>query len=173
MQTQNRIREMLYGALLTAMALLIPIAFQGWLQVHIPPFSATIGSHVPSMLAMTISPMAAVLVGIGSAFGFFMTLGPIVAARASIHAIFGAVGASWIRQGRPFWQALLITLPIHVLGEALVVMPFGFDLYQALVVVGIGTGLHHIVDSIVTYALYGALTKAGVPLGLQSRSTVS
>ena len=39
MQTQNRIREMLYGALLTAMALLIPIAFQGWLQVHIPPFT--------------------------------------------------------------------------------------------------------------------------------------
>lgn len=172
MQTQTRIREMLYGALLTGMAILIPIAFRGWLQVYLPPFSATIGSHVPSLLAMAISPMAAVLVGIGSSLGFLMTLGPIVAARAAVHAVFGAVGAGLIRRGAPFWQALLITLPIHVLGEAVVVMPFGFNLYESLVVVGIGTGLHHIVDAAITLGLYGALGKAGVPLALKPNSAL-
>jgi len=165
-----RVREMLYGALLTAMALLIPIAFRGWLQVYLPPFSATIGSHVPSMLAMAVSPWTAVLVGIGSALGFLVTLDPIIAARALMHALFGAVGAHAVRRGTPLWQAILITLPIHAVSEALVVMPFGFNLYTAWVVVGIGTVLHHCVDGVITVALSSALSRAGVPLSLAPRT---
>lgn len=157
-------KELLYGALLTGLALLIPLAFQGWLQVYLPPFTATLGSHVPSMLAMTISPWAAVLVGIGSSFGFLITLGPLVAARAMIHIAFGLVGALLIQRGFKLWQALLLVLPIHALGEALIVMPFGLGWYQSLVVVGIGTVLHHLADGAITAALYKALTKAGVPL---------
>jgi len=158
---------MLYGALLTGMAILIPVAFRGWLQVYLPPFSATIGSHVPSMLAMAISPWTAVMVGIGSGLGFLITLGPVIAARALVHAVFGAVGAELVRRGAPLWRAILLTLPIHVIGETLVVIPFGFDLYQALVVVGIGTGLHHLADGFITAALYGVLNKAGVSLALR------
>ena len=165
-----QIKELLYGALLTGLALLIPLVFQGWLQVYIPPFSATIGSHVPSMLAMTISPWAAVLVGIGSSFGFLITLGPLVAARAMVHIAFGLVGALLIRRGFKLWQALLLVLPIHALGEALVVMPFGLGWYQALVVVGIGTVLHHAADGVITVVLEGALRKAGVPLTQQIAS---
>ncbi len=157
------IKELLYGALLTALALLIPLAFQGWLQVSIPPFSATLGSHVPSMLALTVSPWVAVLVGIGSSFGFLVTLGPIVAARAAVHIVFGAVGAHLYRRGFKLWQVLLLILPIHAIGESLVVMPFGLGWYQSLVLVGIGTILHHFADSAITLALYGALKKAGVP----------
>ncbi len=170
MQRQSRVREMLYGALLTGMAILIPIAFRGWLQVYLPPFSATIGSHVPSMLAMAISPWTAVLVGVGSGLGFLITLDAVIAARALTHALFGAAGAYLIRRGVPLWQAILITLPIHALSEALVVMPFGFDLYTSLVVVGVGTALHHCVDGLITSALSGALDKAGVPLRLQPRT---
>lgn len=157
-------KELLYGALLTALALLIPLAFQGWLQVAIPPFSATLGSHVPTMLAMTISPWVAVLVGLGSSFGFLLTLGPIVALRAFVHVIFGAVGAWLHSKGWKLWQVLLVTLPIHALGEAVVAMLFGFNLYQTLIVIGIGTALHHVADSAITIALYGSLAKAGVSL---------
>lgn len=166
MQRHTRVREMLYGALLTGMAILIPIAFRGWLQVYLPPFSATIGSHVPSMLAMAISPWTAVLVGIGSGLGFLITLDAVIAARALTHALFGAVGAYFVRRGMPLWQAILLTLPIHAVSEALVVMPFGYDLYTALVVVGVGTALHHCVDGAITAALSGALSKAGVSLAL-------
>lgn len=63
-------KELLYGALLTGLALLIPLAFQGWLQVTIPPFSATLASHLPTMLAMTISPWTAALVGQAPAWAF-------------------------------------------------------------------------------------------------------
>ncbi|MDP3486359.1 MAG: ECF transporter S component, partial [Bacillota bacterium] len=71
-------KELLYGALLTALALMIPLLFRGWLQIVIPPFTATLGSHVPVMLAMFVSPLVAALVGVGSAVGFLITLGPVV-----------------------------------------------------------------------------------------------
>ncbi|HHT90836.1 MAG: ECF transporter S component [Bacillota bacterium] len=165
-------KDLLYGALLTALALLIPLAFQGWLQVAIPPFSATLASHLPTMLAMTVSPWVAILVGLGSSFGFFMTLGPIVAMRALTHAVFGGVGAKLYQKGFALWQILLITLPIHALSEAAVVMLFDFSLHQALLLVGLGTALHHTADSIITLSVYGSLRKAGVPLGLRAKGTV-
>ncbi len=159
------VKEMLYGALLTSLALLIPLVFRGWLQIYVPPFSATVGSHVPTMLAMFISPWVAVFVGLGSTLGFLLTLGPVIAARASIHIGLGLIGALLFRRGFKPWQVLLLTAPIHAAGESLVVMPFGFALYQALVVVGIGTLLHHALDSGVSLVLYAALDKAGMPLG--------
>jgi len=166
-------KELLYGALLTALALLIPMAFQGWLQISIPPFSATLGSHLPTMLAMTISPWVAVLVGLGSSLGFLITLGPIIAARAFIHVFVGVAGAYLYRKDIKFWQILLLTIPIHAIGEALIVMPFGFKLYDALVVIGIGTALHHLADGGITLVLHRSLKKAGVSLQVAGKSSVS
>lgn len=162
-------KELLYGAMLTALALLIPLAFQGWLQVAIPPFSATLGSHLPSMLAMTISPWAAALVGLGSSLGFLLTLGPIIALRAFIHVLFGVVGAKLYQRGFSLWKVLLLVLPIHALGESVVVLLFGFDLKQAFVVIGIGTVLHHLADSALTLVLHRALIRAGVSLTVSSQ----
>lgn len=165
-------KELVYGALLTALALLIPLAFQGWLQITIPPFSATLGSHLPSMLAMTISPWVAVMVGLGSSFGFLVTLGPVVALRAFSHVLFGLAGAHLYRKGFKFWQVLLMVLPIHAVGESLAVMLFGFSLYQALVVIGLGTVFHHLADAAITLSLYHSLNKAGVPLRLTKKGSM-
>lgn len=145
-----RTKEIVLGGLLTGLALLIPLVFRGYLQVAIPPFSATLCSHVPEMLAMLVSPAAAVMVGIGSTVGFLATLGPVVAVRAFVHVFWGALGAVLVRRGWPLWGALLVALPIHALGEALVVLPFGFTLYKAFVLVGLGTLLHHVADSGIT-----------------------
>jgi len=158
------VKELVYGALLTGLALLIPLVFRGWLQVYLPPFSATVGSHIPSMLAMFISPWVAALVGLGSTLGFLITLGPVIAARASIHIVFGVAGALLYRRGYLPWQVLALVMPIHAIGESVVVLPLGYSLYQALVVVGIGTVLHHGVDSVLTLGLYGSLAKAGLPI---------
>ena len=65
-----KVKELVLGALLTALALLIPLAFGGILGITIPPFSATLASHVPVMLAMLVNPLVAFVVGAGSAFGF-------------------------------------------------------------------------------------------------------
>lgn len=97
-----RARDLVYGALLTALSLVIPLAFGNYLRIYLPPFSATLASHVPAMLAMLISPAAAVLVGLGSALGFLVAMGPVIAARAAVHAFFGLAGALLIRRGLSF-----------------------------------------------------------------------
>lgn len=150
-------REVVYGALLTALALLIPLAFGGFLSVMIPPFSATLASHLPVMVAMLISPPVAVMVGLGSSLGFLIKLGPVIAARAAVHAVFGAIGAGAVRKGLPFGVALMLTLPVHALGEALIVLPFGFSLQKAGLVVGVGTALHHLIDAGIALAVVASV----------------
>lgn len=159
-----RTRELLYGALLTAISLLIPLAFRGYLQIVIPPFSATLGSHVAVMLSMFVSPIVAAAVGFGSTIGFFITLTPVIAARASIHIVFGVLGALLYQRGAKPWQVFAVTAPVHALGEALVVIPFGFTPYAAFVLVGVGTLLHHAMDAAIALSLYHSLRRAGVSL---------
>jgi len=164
MKSRMQVQEMLYGALLTGLAILIPTVFGGWLQIRIPPFTATLGSHIPTMLAMFISPTVAVFVGIGSTIGFFMTLGVDVAARAAVHIIVGLVGAKLVRRNLAAPAVLALTAIPHALGEAIVVMLFTHDLYTALILVGVGTVLHHSLDAVLTLVLKHALTKAGINL---------
>lgn len=157
-------RDLALGALLAAFALVIPIWF-GFARVTIPPvFTGTLASHVPQMLAMFGGPVVAVVVGLASAAGFFVVLGPVVGARAAIHAVFGLVGANLIRRGWSFRAAALAVLPIHALGEALVVLPFGFTLRDAGLVVGVGTAIHHVLDFVIAALLIGALARAGFDL---------
>ena len=63
-------KEIVIGAMLTAFSILIPVAFGNYLRILIPPFSATLASHVPVMIAMMISPAVAIIVGVGSGLGF-------------------------------------------------------------------------------------------------------
>ncbi|MDI6870443.1 MAG: ECF transporter S component [Bacillota bacterium] len=143
-------RELVTAALLAALAMVIPLALGGVLTLAIPPFTATVASHVPVMLAMAVSPFAAVMSGLGSALGFFLRLGsPVVAARAAVHAVFGLAGALLIRRGFRLGPALLLILPLHALGEALVVLPFGWTLAKAGLVVAVGTALHHLIDAVI------------------------
>lgn len=158
-------KHIVTGALLTALSLVIPLAFGSYLRIYIPPFSATLASHVPSMLAMMVSPIIAVVVGLGSALGFLMVLGPDIAARACIHAVFGYIGASLVQRGWSIQKVILVTAPIHALGEALVVLPLGFDIYTAFVIVGIGTLLHHLLDGFITIVLYKSALSHIMPIG--------
>jgi niacin transporter len=148
-------REIVIGGLLTAMALIIPFAFRGTpLQLFIPAvqYSATFASHVPSMVAMMVSPMVAAIVGIGSAIGFTLTLNIVIGARAFTHAIWGVIGALLIRNGAPLWLALLVALPIHAIGEGIAVWLLGTGFHAGLLVTG-GTAIHHVIDSLITMAV--------------------
>ncbi len=156
-------REIVIGGLLTALAIMIPLLFRGTpLQLNIPPFTMTLASHVPTMLAMFISPWVAAMVGIGSTLGFAMTLPAYVALRASTHIVVGVVGAHLYLRGWKPWVVLLAVLPLHAVLEALAVIAFGWSMYQAWVVVGAGTAIHHAIDSVITLSLIGAFSKAGL-----------
>ena len=50
----------------------------------------------------------------------------------------------------------------------MIVLPFGFDLYTAFVVVGIGTVLHHLADSAIAVVLYKAVSNS---MSLSRRSS--
>jgi niacin transporter len=151
-------RELTLAGLLTAMSLLIPLYFRGTLQIAIPAigFSATLASHVPTMLGMAISPWVAVAAGLGSTVGFFMTLGPIVGARAFTHAVWGLIGALVVRAGGSLFWALVVALPIHAIGEGVVVWVATHTVQNGLLVTGT-TVLHHIVDGIITLAVFAAI----------------
>ena len=157
----SRTKQMVYAALLTALAIIIPIQFS-FLRVYFPPFSATLASHVPMFIAMFISPFVAIVVGIGSTVGFLFTGLPLpIVLRASTHILVGYIGAKIIQKNRNYVKAVVITAPIHGLAEALVVIPFvGFDLYQFLVVMFGFIIIHHTVDSIISFAIVKALAKA-------------
>jgi niacin transporter len=155
---QRNVTKMIYAALLTAISIIIPLYF-GFLKVVIGPFTATIASHVPLFIAMVISPGVAIAVGVGSAIGFTITSPAFVAARAAMHTVVGGVGGYLINKGVPFKYVVLITAPIHAILEALVVIPFGYNLSTALIVVGIGTFVHHFVDGTISFGLIKALSK--------------
>lgn len=150
-------KDMMIGAMLTALSILIPVAFGGYLRIYLPPFSATLGSHVPLFLGLVISPAVGGMVGLGSALGFFIILGPVIGARASIHILLGLAGGLLYKKNGSLTKTLALILPLHALGEALVVLPFGFDPYTAFVVVGIGTGLHHIMDAVIAVLIFANL----------------
>lgn len=151
------IREIVQGGLLTALSLIIPLVFGSFLVLRIPPFTATVASHVPTMISMTVSPAVAFMVAAGSALGFLISSDPVVAMRAAMHIIFALIGAKMYQKGFALPKVLLATLPIHAISEALIVLLFGFTLQRAGVVVGIGTALHHGLDSLITLAIYGLI----------------
>ncbi|HEX6988679.1 MAG TPA: ECF transporter S component [Bacillota bacterium] len=157
-------RDLALAILLTAVAIIIPTIFT-FLRVSIPPFTATLASHVPSMLAALISPAVAVLVGLGATLGFLIATGPVIAARAFIHVIWGYVGAVMIRRGANPWFTLFVpVMLIHAIGEAVVVVPFGYDLYNAGLVVGVGTVIHNTVDVLITMAVVALLRGMNIDL---------
>ena len=157
----NKIKQMVYAALLTALAIIIPIQF-GFLKIVMPPFTATLASHVPMMLAMLISPAVSIVVGIGSTLGFLMSGMPMVVVfRAATHILVGYVGAKIIMKSKNYKKATMITAPVHGIAEMIVVIPFiGLDLFQLLIVTAVGTIIHHFIDGAIAYSLAKAMSKA-------------
>lgn len=148
----NKIKEMMIAALLTAIAIIIPLSL-GFLKVYIPPFTATIAAHVPMFIAMIISPKIALIVGLGSTLGFGITSGGVVALRAASHIIVGYVGGVLFKKYNNLRKPILITAPIHGLLEALAIIPFGLGTREMLIITFVGTLLHHLVDGFITFVL--------------------
>lgn len=150
--------ELALASVFAALALAIPLAFRGTLQFYIPSigYSATLASHVPVMLSIAVGPLVAGLVGSASTLGFFVTLGPVVAARAATHILWGVSAAFAVKKGMSYPKALfLVALPLHAIPEGLVVLPFGVPLYGALITI-VGTAIHHTADSIISIIILRA-----------------
>lgn len=87
MNTRKKTQFMTMTALLTAIAILIPIVMP--FKIVIPPASYTLGSHIAIFIAMFLSPLMAIFVILASSFGFLMAGYPMVIVfRAFSHIFF-------------------------------------------------------------------------------------
>lgn len=164
---KNKTRELALTGILTAIAILIPSIVP--IKVIFPPFSATLASHLPLILAMFLNPLAAVFVALGSAVGFLISLGPVIAARAAMHVFFVFVGAWMIRKKCNITFVILVTMVIHALSEMLIIyilFRFGVNLLNdktmtaVQLLIAVGTSLHHLVDFALAILVLTATAKA-------------
>jgi niacin transporter len=155
---KTNVKKMIITALLIAFSIVIPVMFGPFLRVYIPPFSATLASHVPLFIAMFLGPFEASVVGLGSALGFLFAFpDPIIAMRASTHIVVGLIGGKLVQKNMKYATVMAITGPIHGILEALVVYALTKNVYAAFIVTGIGTILHHVADSVITAPLIATL----------------
>jgi niacin transporter len=157
-------KELTVISLMTALTIMIP---QFMPQLNISPFTATFASHVPIIITMFISPVAALFTAVGSAIGFQLRLGdPFVTARALSHVIFAVGGAYFIKKHYNFVFVLLLAMVVHGVSEAFIAVPIIHTVFPALPVkttsyiVLFGTFIHHIIDSVISVVILLALSKA-------------
>ena len=184
----NSVLNMTYAAFLIALGIVIPMVIP--VKIVIGPASYTLASHVPVMLAMFVSPLVAVLVALGTAFGFFMTTPFIIGMRALSHVIFAFFGALYL-QKRPtiihspkkmrvfnivlgLVHALFETLIVTVffmtdgLGEASYTMGF---FQSVIVLVGLGGFVHSLIDFSIAYMIAQKIgTRFSFPVYLAAKN---
>ncbi len=169
-QTKLDIKKITVSALLTALAIVIPLMMPIKIKLE-PIFSATLAAHVPGILAMFIGPFAVVGTAVGSAIGFFQVLGPWVAARAFMHLVFGLIGCHLIKKNYNIFFIIVVAGLIHAASEMLVgltslpfvPLPEGTSAARnILMTVGLGTFIHHCIDFAIVMVIYKPLQAAGV-----------
>lgn len=161
-KTNTSIKSLTIAGLLTALAIIIPLFGP---KLPMPqPFSVTIASHLPVILAMFVSPFTVICAVVGSTIAFFAVLGPIVALRAFSHILFAMTGCYMLKKNYNLILVIAVTALIHALGEVVVVFAFSlFGMAEATVyllwgVTGGITLLHHCFDFAITLIVYKALT---------------
>jgi niacin transporter len=177
MNTKNSVQTMTIAALLSAIAILIPMFAPKFI---LEPASFTLASHVPIFIAMFISPYIAVAVAIISAIGFLLAgIFPIVVVlRAMSHIVFAVVGSILLKKNKNFLNTtggfvifgLLMAL-IHAVCEVTVVTFFYWGnnmtsgyydkgyLFSVILLVGVGTIIHSMIDFTIAFAVWKPLQK--------------
>lgn len=162
-------KNMVITALLIAFGILIPTAFSSF-RIPLGPFTATFASHVPTFIAMFISPVSAICAAIGTTIGFIITAPLVVVVRAASHIIFALVGSYMLKKNCSIILTGIITAVLHAGAEAIVVALFitqGWTSSQntllsaVFYVTGLGTLIHHTIDYIIAVVLIKALAKTG------------
>ncbi|HCN75335.1 ECF transporter S component [Pseudolactococcus plantarum] len=171
-KTRARLSLLSTTALLTALAILIP---QVMPKIVIPPASFTLASHVPIMIAMLISPLAAVVVSLGSALGFLISGLPIeITFRAATHVIFALIGSTFLWKHREYTHGVkfqvfnVVIALIHTLAETAIVyllLTVGFthldgrNLGSLLLILSVGGFIHSLIDFNIAMFIARAVNK--------------
>ncbi len=176
----EKVKNMIVAAMLCAVGIVIPIISP--IKIILEPASFTLASHVALFMAMFISPFVSVSVAIGTTVGFFIAGFPIVVVlRALSHIVFAVIGAYVIKTAPDIlsskYKSMLFggfIAIIHAVCEVLVVTPFYFGnslsggyyakgyIYAVVLLVGVGTVIHSIIDYIISIYIWDAVSQAKV-----------
>jgi len=177
MSPKISLRSLVTAALLCAIGIIIPMFSP--IRVLLEPASFTLGVHVPIFIAMFISPGIGGAVALGAALGFLFGGFPLViVARALTHCAFAVVGARMLQKEPELLTSfvrmpllLLYTSLLHAICEVAAVVPFYFGNNMAqgwyksgfaisvLLLVGLGTVVHHVVDFYIALIIWKPLQK--------------
>ena len=177
MQRSTSIQKMTASALLIAIGIVIPLFMP--IKIVLEPASFTLASHVAIFIAMMLSPGMAAAVALGTTLGFFLSGFPLVVVlRAASHLLFAVLGAVYVQKrpevlSSPVKNRLLsLTIGvIHAMGEVAVASAFYFGghmgegYYQQgyvqsiMLLVGLGTIVHSMVDYEIALVIYKILSK--------------
>ena len=169
----SNVKKMVVSAMLAAIAIAIPMFMPPFLKINLPPFTATLASHVPLIIAMFISPWSAVFVTIISAIGFLFAFpDPSVAFRAAMHIFFVLAGAMMIRKDAKIYWVILVTFVLHTASDMIAVLIYaaafnpailkGTVMSYAQYIIAVGTSIHHLIDFAISYFICRALYNAGL-----------
>lgn len=166
---KNKTRELVLAAILTALAILITYSP---VKLNTGFFTLTLGAHVPTMLAMFISPWVAVMSVIGSCIGFFMAIPTpnnlLVMIRAALHLLFVFAGMKMISKNMNIFLVIVVTSLVHSLAEGIavylltpVIIPDNdtVSLMAGWIALA-GTFVHHYIDAAITTPILFALVRA-------------
>jgi len=173
----NSVQKLTVMGLLIAVGIVIPM-FSPF-KILLEPASFTLASHVAIFIAMFISPDIAVAVTVGTTIGFFFGgFPPVVVARAASHLVFATGGALYLRKvPRKSLSAInlrvysFIIALVHAACEVAVVSVFFYDgnmstayyqngfFVEVLLLVGLGTVIHSIIDFEIANVVMLALEK--------------
>ncbi len=176
MRRNESIHKMVIAALLCAIGILIPMISP--FKILIEPASFTLASHVAIFIGIFISPWVAAAVVVGTTIGFSFSFPLVVVLRAASHIVFTVIAALLLKS-KPeilkkrvstFLFSLLVAV-IHAAAEVAVVLPFYFGgrlsainydkgfLTSVLLLVGVGTVVHSMVDFYIAYFIWKPLSK--------------
>lgn len=168
--SHKTIKTIVLAGILTAIGIIIPIFSP--IKIYIEPASYTLASHVAIFIAMFVSPTVAISVSLGTTLGFLINGSPItVVLRALTHVVFATIGSLWVKKNPKLLDSPAkamglnaILAVIHAAMEVIVVTPFfafgtGNYWYSIILLVGVGTIAHSIVDFILAYIIWRPLRR--------------
>ncbi len=177
MQKTKSMARLTVAALLIAVGIVIPMFSP--IKFVLEPASFTLASHVAIFIAMFISPPIAAVVALGTAAGFLLGGFPIIIVlRAASHMLFAIFGAFYLNTTPDLLASPLRTRLfsfvigiIHAVCEVAVVSAFYFSgtmsqsyyengfLTTVMMLVGVGTIIHSMIDFEIAFFIFKALKK--------------
>ncbi len=164
----NTSKKLVQTSLLIALGVIIPMMMP---KIDTGVASYTLGSHVPVMVAMFISPTVTILVAIGGAISYLLTSTYIVSLRALSHIVFAVIGSLMIQKNRDIIKTqkdefkfnAFIGL-IHVVMESLVVAIIlstqGTNPKELFLLVFVAIGLGGFVHSFADFFITSKIVKS-------------